>query len=169
MTFSCNAARVAVCTAVLMAPVSCGGRIGPRYATTGPTVSKISWTIAHNATDGAEHIVCRSESRTRCTISPSAAQNKSLATMHVYLHPSITETRYTGTIAVTFLNGFGPDIHEGTVDSVVKPGDEPFDVSVSGPVTQIPGVYVTTISLVARSSKQASPQTIRDDVAVAVK
>ena len=81
----------------------------------------------------------------------------------------MAETKYTGTIAVTFLNGFGPDIHEGTIDSLVKPGDEPFDVSVSGPVTQIPGVYVTTISLVARSSTQASPQTIRDDVPVTVR
>ena len=168
MAFQRNAVRVGACAAVLMALVSCGGRMEPRYAKR-PTVPKISWTIARNAADGAEHIVCRSESRTRCTISPSAAQSKSLA--HHARVPSSLDRRdqvrrdYCGHVS----KRVGPDIHEGTVDSLVKPGDEPFNVSVSGPVTQIPGVYVTTISLLAMSPTQASPQPIHADVAVTVR
>ena len=82
MAFQRNAVRVGACAAVLMALVSCGGRIEPQYAKR-PTVPKISWTIARKAADGSEHIVCRSESRTLCAISPTAAHSKSFVHVRI--------------------------------------------------------------------------------------
>ena len=70
---------------------------------------------------------------------------------------------------VGFFNGFAPDIHSGIIDSTVKPGDPPFDVTVTGPVTPIPGSYTIDISLVAALATQDSSQQIQDSIAVTVK
>lgn len=164
-----------MCAVALVVSAACGGRIAPpevRGPTRQPVTTRIphiSWAISRNSADGAEHLVCRSDTSAACIVPASTSDGKAFVAFHVYLHPSIHETKYTGSVQVTFLNGFGPDIHEGIVDSTVKPGELPFDVSVMGPVTEIPGVYVTSISLLADSAMDDPPRRIEDDIAVTVR
>ena len=54
------------------------------------------------------------------------------------------------------------------VDSAVSPGDTPTNVSVTGIVTDKPGAYTITISLVATPAAGSSVE-LRDTIAITVK
>ena len=150
---------------------ACAGRVAPAATHNRPNseAPRASWTISTTSPEGTERIICRSESRTQCQVPASTPSARTFAAVHLYLHPSIDTTTYTGNMRVGLFNGFAPDVHQGTIESIVNPGEEPFDVSVTGPVTPIPGVYSITISLVATSARQGSPQRIQDNIAVTVR
>ena len=156
--------------AAVMLSTACVGRVAPVATHSGANgeAPRASWTVSTTSPEGTERIICRSESRTQCQVPASTPSAKTFAAVHLYLHPSIDTTTYTGNMRVGLFNGFAPDVHKGTIESIVNPGEEPFDVSVTGPVTPIPGVYSITISLVATSTNQPSPQRIQDTIAVTV-
>lgn len=134
-----------------------------------PTVPHVTWTIASEGQDERERIVCQSDPRTDCVMAASAKDRRMLAIVHLYLHPAAVETKYVGSIQVGFLNGSSNDRHEAKVDSTVRPKDPPANVTLTGVVTQKPGVYTMAISLEATSGAGGGPQSINDKIQVTVK
>jgi hypothetical protein len=155
-----------VSVALSIVAVACARGIPELTRSATPT---ISWIINARSAGGSEYVVCRSGTRAPCEVPASTSSAKQLATVHLYLHPSGRDTVYSGTMQVNFMNGHAPDIHEGTIQSTVRPGDAPLDVSVSGPVTPIPGVYSTKISLLATAAPEGVSHPIREVIRVAVK
>lgn len=98
------------------------------------------------------------------------ADTRLLATVHLYLHPSSVDTKYVGTMRVEFLNGWPAEAHDTRINSTVKPGGSPVNVSVTGQVTSRPGTYAVTIVLAATSTAVKKGQRdIRETVSVVVK
>jgi hypothetical protein len=91
-----------------------------------------------------------------------------MATVHLYLHPSVTQTKYVGTMQVGFLNG-SAEPHETRVNSTVRRGSSPVNVSVTGLLSSKRGTYPMTIMLTAETSSTQPPVDIREMLSVTVK
>lgn len=114
--------------------------------------------------------MCQSDPRTDCVLSAGTADTPAFATVHLYLHPAKSqETKYSGTMQVGFMNGSSAEPHDTTINSTVKPGETPTNVSVTGIVTAKPGVYAVTLAVVARSPGTKGEQSIRETILVTVK
>lgn len=115
--------------AALALNVALGGARGhrvPEPVSVPKGAPHISWTIGVGGTDEPERTsVCQSDPRAACTLTRSAKE-RTLVTVHFYLHPAATETRYTGSARI----GFFDQAHEITINSTVKPGDRPVNHSV---------------------------------------
>lgn len=94
---------------------------------------------------GREQLLCQSDPRTSCVIPVSTPTAKRLATVHLYLHPSSGDTKYSGAMRVGFFNGSETAVHESKVDVLVKATDGPYNVSVTDLVTPVQAL--TTFSL----------------------
>ena len=156
-----------LCAALLSIAVGgCAERIPEPVVV--PSVPHISWLIASHQGDGNEQVVCQSDPRTDCILPVGSANTRRMATVHLYLHPSAIETRYVGTMRVGFMNG-SPEPHDTRVNSTVKPGSSPVNVSVTGLVTSRPGIYPMTLALTAETSTTQHPLDIRRSLSVTVK
>lgn len=152
----------------LFVTASCAERIPEPVVV--PSVSHISWLIASQTREGQERTVCQSDPRTDCVLSAGTADTPAFATVHLYLHPAKSqETKYSGTMQVGFMNGSSAEPHDTTINSTVKPGETPTNVSVTGIVTAKPGVYAVTLAVVARSPGTKGEQSIRETILVTVK
>ena len=134
-----------------------------------PTLPHVSWAIASEGPDERERMVCQSDPRSDCVIAASSKERRMLAVVHLYLHPAAAEAKYVGTMQVGFLNGSPGDRHEAKVDATVKPKDPPANVTLTGVVTEKPGVYAMTISLAAMSPSTNRKQSISEKIQVTVK
>ena len=67
------------------------------------------------------------------------------------------------------MNGAAAEPHVTKINSTVKPGETPTNVSVTGIVAQKPGVYAVTLAVVATSPPSTSELSIRDTILVTVK
>ncbi len=134
-----------------------------------PKVPHVSWVIAVETTNGQERVVCQSDPRTECLLPSSTRDRRTLATVHLYLHPSTAETKYVGTMRVTFLDGSSAEVHETKVDSTVGVRDAPVGASLTGIVTERAGSYSMTIALTATSPAATNAHEIQDTVQVTVK
>ena len=134
-----------------------------------PTVPHISWLVEVQTASGQERTVCQSDPRSECVLPASTADNRTFATVHLYLHPVKSgETKYSGTMRVGFLNGTAAEAHDSRVDSTVSRGDSPTNISVTGIVARTTGAYTVAISLVAAPAS-GSPLELRDTIPVTVK
>lgn len=115
--------------------------------------------------------MCQSDPPNECVLPASTADNQTFATVHLYLNlVKSGETKYSGTMRVVlvFMNGAAVEPHDTKVDSTVSPGDTPTDVSVTGIVTQEPGAYTVTLSLLATPTTAKSVE-LRDTIGVTVR
>jgi len=161
-------AQALAIAAVLMAScAACAERIPEPVVV--PTVPHVSWLVAVQTASGQERTVCQSDPRSECVLPASTADDRTVATVHLYLHPVKSgETKYKGSMRVGFMNGAAAEPHDSKVDSTARPGDTPTNVSVTGIVTTKPGAYTITISLVATLAS-GSPLELRDTIPVTVK
>ena len=134
-----------------------------------PTTPHISWVITTEDSPANEEEVCRSDPRSPCVLPASAADTKRFATVHLYLHPATTDTKYTGTMHVKFFSGAESKGHEQKIDTTIKAGAPRYSISTTADVTTIPGSYDVRILLNAASTTQRSQHAIQDDIAVTAK
>ena len=161
-----TAQRLALATVLIGSCASCAERIPEPVVV--PTVPHVSWLIAVQTPSSEERTVCQSDPRNECILPVSTVDKRTFATVHLYLHPVKSgETKYSGTMRVGFMNGAASEPHDSKVDSTVSPGDTPTNVSVTGIVTEKPGGYTITISLLATSSSGTSLK-LRDTIDVTV-
>lgn len=135
-----------------------------------PSVPHVSWVIASQTREGQERTICQSDPRTDCVLSAGLPDAPAFATVHLYLHPAKRqETKYSGTMQVGFMNGSAAEAHDTNINSTVKAGETPTNVSVTGIVTQQPGVYAVSVAVVATSAASKGEQSIRETISVKVK
>ena len=134
-----------------------------------PTTPHISWVITIESSPGNEQPGCRSDPRTVCIFTASTAITKRFATVHLYLHPATTDTKYTGTMQVGFFSGAESKGHERKIETFVKAGGPRHGISTTDIVTAIPGSYDVRVLLNAASASQPSLQAIQDHISVTVK
>ena len=113
---------------------------------------------------GTERLVCRSDAPDPCVLAVPADRKPLLATVHVVLHPTQADTRYTGTVRI----GLGGTPHDSKVDSTVTRGGPAGNVSITSLLTLMPGVYTTEISLTATSKGSSAPVTLHDTITLTI-
>lgn len=156
------------CVVALFVTAACVERIPEPVVV--PPLPHVSWLIASQTREGQERTICQSDPRTDCVLSTGAANAPAFATLHLYLHPAKSqETKYTGRMQVGFMNGSAAEPHDTKINSTVKPGETPTNVSVTGIVTRQPGVYAVSVAAVATSAASKGEQPIRETISVTVK
>jgi hypothetical protein len=114
-------------------------------------------------------VVCRSdEGRSTCVLSASTDRVRSLATVHLLLHPAAQPTNYLGFMRVPFIEG--TDQQQGSdVSGTVRPGSRPVHATVAGFVTSKPGLYTFSVSVDAMQPGETEAQHFGQQVPVTVK
>ena len=120
--------------------------------------------LSSESQGGTERLVCRSDAPDPCVLALPADRKPLLATVHVVLHPTQADTRYTGTMRV----GFGGAASDTKVDSTVTRGGLAGNVSVTFLLTLTPGIYRTEISLTATSKGSSAPVSLRDTITLTI-
>jgi hypothetical protein len=88
-------------------------------------------------------------------------------TVHLYLHPTKSQTSYLGFMRMPFLDD-ADQLKPSDVNTTVPPGRLPVGMTVVGTVTRRPGTYSLTIALDAMQAGQATPSRIVQEVPVVV-
>lgn len=146
--------------------VACAKRV-PEPPTVRQDQPHVSWQIRSGPT-GDENTVCQSDTPTNCLLAATTAQRRSMATIHLYLHPTLVDTTYRGTMSVGFFDEATPGAHQTNVNTTVKANGSPGNVSVTGIVSPRPGTYRLTVSLRAQSGVDQTGQNVREEVQVRV-
>jgi hypothetical protein len=130
-----------------------------------PTDAHISWAI----TAGGKE-VCKSTVSSSCTIERRQTDRQQMAAFHFFLHAAAVETKYTGTVDVSFLQG-GAHEHatpDRPAEATVKPGSQPVELSTSG-VLGSAGTYQVVINFTAAPASGGSSIPIQLQIPVTVK
>lgn len=150
---------------VIMLATGCVRRI-PEPAGGHTDSPHVGWVIMSGDADNPDRdFVCQSNPRSECVVPVDRPDARVLAHVHVYYHPTSTETKYTGSIRIGFFN----PPHELNPSITVKPGELPGNQSVSGFVSSKPGTYAMSIAVVATSTQTGQTLNIRDQVDVTVR
>ena len=120
--------------------------------------------LSSESQGGTERLVCRSDAPDPCVLTVPADRKPLLATVHVVLHPTQADTRYTGTMRV----GFRDSAYETKVDSTVMGGGPAGNVSVTSLLTLMPGVYTTEMSLTATQKGSSASVSLRDTITLTI-
>ena len=103
-----------------------------------PDMPRVGWIIMHGHKDNPDEEFGRqSNPRTDCSVHASTANGQTLSEVHLYFHPTKTDTTYTGVARIGFFQGAATS-STMTIKSTVMPGDVG-NHSVVGIVTDKPG------------------------------
>ena len=148
-----------------LAAGGCAGRRVPQPDGS-PGAPGVGWVIMHGSRENPdEQFGCQSRPREECVLEASAAGSQALSHVHLYFHPTPTETTYSGVVRVGFFSdgatsaGIKPEV-------TVKPG-EVRNHSVIGLVTDKPGRYRFTVDMTATMQGGGTRQ-VHDEVTVVV-
>lgn len=156
-------------TSLLAFLTGCAGHRMPEPAGPHPDEPHVSWLIQAGTADDPEQItVCASEPRSDCVVGASRPDKPFFVSVHLYLHPTPTQTTYTGRMRVGFF-GSAQSAHETKVDRTVAPGEEPGSVLVYDRLPTQPGTYPFEVDLVATVQESTDGRAIRDMANVIVK
>ena len=146
---------------------ACGGH---RVVHVAPDESRphITWEIRAGGDIGDDDFVCGSSQPSReCVLAASAADRRSLVTVHLYLHAVKEPTSYLGVMQVPFMEG-SERLTDKEVSATVPPGSQPVGSTLSGRVTSKPGSYSFRITLDATQPNSSSSQRIDQQANVSV-
>jgi len=115
-----------------------------------------------------QEFVCQSDPRNDCVLAVSRPDAPVFSNVHFYYHGAGAETKYAGSIDVTFFQG-SPDSHKIQANAIVPKTETITNHSVSGLVTTTPGSYPVTFNFVATIADTGTSQPIRENVPVVVK
>jgi hypothetical protein len=142
---------------------------GVKHMPTNESRPHISWEIRAGGDEGNKVVVCRSgDGRATCVLSASTDRDRSLATVHLALHPAAQPTNYLGFIRVPFIEGADPQ-QGSDVSGTVRPGSRPVRATVAGFVTSKPGLYTFSVSVDAMQPGMTEAQHISEQVPVTVR
>jgi hypothetical protein len=128
----------------------------------------ISWEIRSGSNEGDEDFMCGSAQPGPCMLTASTEKNRTLATVHLFVHPAAQPTSYLGFMRAPFFEG-ELDRKLGEVNATVEPNSRPVGATVIGRPTSKPGTYALTISVDAVQPGAPNPMRISQDVTVVVK
>jgi hypothetical protein len=142
---------------------------GVAHVTPDESRPHVSWEIRSGADIGQTDFVCGSPQPSKpCELTASTDKSGTLATLRLFVHPSVEPTSYLGFMRVPFVDG-APDRKLGEVNATVPPGGRPVGTTVTGRVTTKPGSYGLTVSVDAIQPDMAAPQRIAHEIPVIVK
>ena len=147
---------------------ACGGH---RVAHVAPDESRphITWAIRTGGDMGDADFVCGSSQPSReCVLAASAADRRSLVTLHLYLHAAQEPTSYLGVMHVPFMDGL-ERLTDREVSATVPLGSRPVGSTLNGLVTSKAGSYSFRILLDATQADPSTPQRIEAEANVLVK
>lgn len=134
-----------------------------------PGTPHVSWVIMAGDRDNPDQdFVCQSDPRNDCVVSVSRPDAQVFSDVHVYYHGTGTDTKYVGSVQIGFFRG-PAESHNIETNMTVSKTDRIANQSVTGIVTETPGNYAVSFSLVATSLGTASNQAIQAQVPVVVK
>jgi hypothetical protein len=140
MAKRCLASLLILCAA-------CGGPPGTIHVAPDESRPHITWEIRTGGEFGDGQFVCGSaKPAAACTLAASTDQRRSLVILHLFLHAAARQTNYVGAWRAPFLQGWTAKDYRD-VSGTVSPGGEPYDVSVSCNVTDVPGKYAFSVLL----------------------
>ena len=153
---------IVTASVLVVIATGCARRIPERAGGPGDT-PHVGWVIMSGDADNPDRdFVCQSNPRSDCVVPVDRPDARVLSHVHFYYHPAATETKYTGSIRLGFLNGasqINPNV-------TVKPGGSPGNQSVSNFVSSKPGSYTMAIAVVATSTASGATQEIHEQVSV---
>ena len=131
-----------------------------------PGAPRVGWVIMHGDRDNPnEQFACQSSPRSDCAIPASRLDRQTFSEVHLYFHPTPTETKYSGVVQIGFFRGTELAQQVNPVVTV-KPGDVGNN-SVVGIVTDRPGPQTLRIEISAVTASGVEEQ-IREQVPVIV-
>lgn len=128
-------------------------------------IPEMSWILSAEEKGSTEQMVCGSDAASSCVLTASGDRQPMLATLHLLLHPTKVDTRYSGIVRI----GFGGNAYETKVNSTVKGNGAAENVTITAAVTQMPGMYTTEISLTATWAGAPKPLPLRGRVTLTIK
>ena len=138
-------------------PKAAGGPVG---------TPRVGWVIMMGDRDNPDReFVCYSDSPGDCVMPPSRPNDPVFTDVHLYYHPTATETKYTGTIQIGFFNS----PHELRPNVTVMPDRGAANQSVTGIVSDKPGTNALTIAVDATPTQGGATRQIREQVRVVVR
>ena len=130
---------------LLLVSGACRGRL-PVHTSPDESRPQITWEIRSGGEFGDRQFVCGSAKPTApCRLTASTPERRTLV-LHLYLHGTAVQTNYVGAWRAPFLQGWTERDYRD-VSGTVRPGDDPYHVSVSGIVTAKPGTYSFSVLL----------------------
>lgn len=147
---------------------ACGTR-GTVHTAADESRPHITWEISIGGEFGDAKVVCGSaKPAAACILPASTSSRRTLSTLRLYLHAAERQTNYIGAWRAPFLQGWTASDYRD-VSGTVKPGDDPFPVSVSGIVTNTPGSYTFSVLLDGAQEGVPAGNRIALDVPVEVR
>jgi hypothetical protein len=144
----------------------CAQHRAPAAAGT-PGTARVGWVIMHGDRDNPDaEFACQSTPRNDCVIPASREGDQRFSEVHLYFHPTPTETKYSGVVLVGFFRG-SKTAQEIRPVVTVRPGNVGND-SVVGIVTERPGSETLSIDITAVNTSGAKEQ-IREQIPVIVR
>ena len=151
----------------LLFSAACGG-YAPVHTTPDESRPHITWEIRTGGEFGDDEFVCGSaKPAARCTLTANTNEGRKFVMLHLYLHAATAQTNYVGTWRAPFLQGWTAKDYRD-VSGTVRPGDDEYDVSVSGIVTDKPGSYSFSVLLDGAQEGVATGHRIVLDIPVTV-
>jgi hypothetical protein len=127
---------------------------------------RVGWVIMHGHQDNPdEEFGCQSNPRSDCAVDVSGSSGQTFAEVHLYFHPTQTETNYSGSLRVGFFRDTSASPSK-LAPVTVKPGNVA-NYSVIGLVTDRPGRYTLTLDITGVSQSGVT-QHIQEEVTVDV-
>ena len=150
----------------LLFAAACGGR-APVHTAPDESRPHITWEIRTGGEFGDAEFVCGSAKPARCTLTASTNEGRTYVMLHLYLHAAAAQANYVGTWRAPFLQGWTAKDYRD-VSGTVRPGEEAYDVSVSGIATDKPGDYSFSALLDGAQEGAATGDRIVLDIPVTV-
>ena len=151
--------------ASLAAAIGCADHRAPEPFDESDTPS-VGWVIMHGDKDSPdEEFDCQSNPPSECVVHASTSADQTLSKVHLYFHPTKSETTYSGVVHVGYFRN--AETSPGIKPRVtVKPG-KVGNHSVVGIVTDKPCTYMLTLDVTA-VTKGGTEEHIREEVPIVV-
>jgi hypothetical protein len=132
---------------LLVLSAACGGRPATIHFAPDESRPHITWEIRTGGEFGDAQFVCgSSQPGAACRLTASRPEQPTVVMLHLYLHAAAGQTNYSGSWRAPFLQGWTPRDYRD-VRGTVSAGGEPYDVTVSGNATEVPGTHSFSVLL----------------------
>jgi hypothetical protein len=151
---------------MIVAAPGCAEHRTPRAAGE-PGAPRVGWIVMYGDSDNPDaEFACQSNPRTDCVVPASRPDGQTFSEVHLYLHPTPAETKYSGAMQIGFFRG-NKAAQELKASDTVKPG-QVANHSIVGIVTDKAGPQVLNVEFKAVMASGEIRQ-IHDQVTVLVR
>jgi hypothetical protein len=147
---------------------ACGGHV-PKPAAGSPGLPDVTWVIMHGDHENPDReFACQSTPRNDCVVPVSAPHSRVFTDVHFYYHGAGTDTAFTGTVTLGFLEGGSASKAFDVKATADRPGTIGRQ-SITGIVSSSPGTYEVAINVIGTVGGAEQGHTIQETIPVVLR